>query len=607
MGLALLSNLAAYDFGFISASQLEERTANTLATLEKLERTRGHFFNWYDTRSLEPLHPQYVSTVDSGNLVGHLLTLREGLLQLADQQVLPSMALHGLGITLRVLLAAVSTAEPTAKSPDERRSTIEGSRLLPRLEQLQQEVLHIPPTLADGYRLLARLATDEHTVIAELMAHPDEQVRWWASTLTRQAQAWLHEVNLLAPLAVLPPPPAALWQSKAPHGADVVIDLRAALARIDGEGTLRDIAQLSLDLSDILDTALAGSGEHREWLTQLKQRINQVSDHAAARMASHEQLARTCLELSDADFDFLFDESRHLLAIGFNVTEHRPDASFYDLLASESRLASFVAIAQGQLRQEHWFALGRLLTGFDGSPILLSWSGSMFEYLMPLLVMPTFDDTLLDETCKTAVARQIAYGASRDVPWGISESGYNVTDVHLNYQYRAFGVPGLGFKRGLADDLVVAPYASLMALMVAPKPACDNLRRLSAAGFEGRYGYYEAVDYTPIRLTRGQSFAIVRSFMAHHQGMGFLSLAYALLDRPMQRRFEAYPPFQATELLLHERIPKAAPVRLRLADGAELSRPAVGTGSPDAGHQDAPYADSGSALTIQWTLPRDDH
>ena len=321
---------------------------------------------------------------------------------------------------------------------------------------------------------------------------------------------------------------------------------------------------------------MAEAGEHRDWLAQLKQRISEVSDEAATRMATHERLARTCLELSDAELDFLFDGSRQLLAIGFNVADHRRDDSFYDLLASEARLTSFVAIAQGQLRQEHWFALGRLLTAFNGPTTLLSWSGSMFEYLMPLLVMPSFDDTLLDQTCKSAVVRQIAYGASRKVPWGMSESGYNITDVHLNYQYRAFGVPGLGLKRGLADDLVVAPYASVMALMVAPQAACANLRRMAAAGFEGRYGYYEAIDYTPARLTRGQSFAIVRSFMTHHQGMSFLSLAYVLLDRPMQRRFEAYPPFQATALLLHERIPRAAPVHLRAAESAESPRPAVG-------------------------------
>ena len=575
VGLALLSNLAAYDFGFISAGQLEKRTAKTFATMERLERFRGHFFNWYDTRTLEPLNPRYVSTVDSGNLVGHLLTLREGLLQLGDQKILPSAVLYGLSITLRVLRTAVRTTGMAAHRPVGLASGNARPQSLDRLEQLQQEVVQTSPTFAASSRLLARLASSEHTVIAELMVHSDEQVRWWATALTQQAQAWLDEVNLLAPLAALPPPPPSLWQSTAPHEADSLTQLRVALERLDSEGTLRHIAQLSFDLSGILDAVLAAAGEHRDWLAQLKQRISEVSDYAATRMAAHEKLARTCLELSDAEFEFLFDASRQLLAIGFNVAERRRDDSFYDLLASEARLTSFVAIAQGQLRQEHWFALGRLLTGFDGSTILLSWSGSMFEYLMPLLVMPSFDDTLLDQTCKSAVARQIAYGASRKVPWGMSESGYNVTDVHLNYQYRAFGVPGLGLKRGLADDLVVAPYASLMALMVAPQPACANLRRMAAAGFAGRYGYYEAIDYTPARITRGQPFAIVRSFMAHHEGMSFLSLAYVLLDRPMQRRFDAYPPFQATDLLLHERIPKAVPVHLRAADSAEMTRPAV--------------------------------
>ncbi|HUY02690.1 MAG TPA: glucoamylase family protein, partial [Rhodocyclaceae bacterium] len=248
----------------------------------------------------------------------------------------------------------------------------------------------------------------------------------------------------------------------------------------------------------------------------------------------------------------------HLLAIGYNVAERRRDDSFYDLLASEARLTTFVAIAQGQLPQESWFALGRQLTIAGGEPILLSWSGSMFEYLMPLLVMPTFAGTLLDQSYQSAVARQIEYGLQRGAVWGISESGYNAFDASLNYQYRAFGVPGLGFKRGLGDDLVIAPYASTMALMVSPKEACANLQRLSADGFAGRYGLYEAVDYTPSRLPRGQGYALIREFMAHHQGMGLLSLAYLLLDRPMQKRFESDPQFQATMSLLHERVPRAA-------------------------------------------------
>ena len=266
--------------------------------------------------------------------------------------------------------------------------------------------------------------------------------------------------------------------------------------------------------------------------------------------------------------------------VGYNVGERRPDSSYYDLLASEARFCSFVAIAQGQLPQESWFSLGRLLTVIGGEPILLSWSGSMFEYLMPLLVMPTYEHTLLDRTYKAAVARQIGYGKKRGVPWGISESGYNTTDVRLNYQYRAFGVPGLGLKRGLSEDLVIAPYATVLALMVAPEEACLNLERLAAEGFEGKYGFYEAIDYTPSRLPRGQTSAVVRSFMTHHQGMSLLSLAYLLLDRPMQRRFASDPLFQATMLLLQERVPKATAFYAHTTEISELRAPSSGPETP---------------------------
>jgi cyclic beta-1,2-glucan synthetase len=279
------------------------------------------------------------------------------------------------------------------------------------------------------------------------------------------------------------------------------------------------------------------------------------------------------------EVDFLFDKARQLLAIGYNVGERRRDSSFYDLLASEARLSSFVAIAQGQLPQESWFALGRLLTIAGGEPILLSWSGSMFEYLMPLLVMPTYENTLLDQTCKAAVERQIQYGRQRGVPWGMSESGYNMVDVRLNYQYRAFGVPGLGLKRGLAEDLVIAPYASALALMVAPEEACRNLQRLAAEGVEGKFGLFEAVDYTPSRQRRGQSSTVVQSYMAHHMGMSLLSLGYLLLDRPMQERFESDPRFQATALLLQERVPRAAAT---YSPTAELSDYRTAPGGPKA-------------------------
>ncbi len=274
-------------------------------------------------------------------------------------------------------------------------------------------------------------------------------------------------------------------------------------------------------------------------------------------------LAKQSIELSDMEYDFLYDKTRHLLSVGYNVDEKRRDSSYYDLLASEARLSSFVAIAQGQLPQESWFALGRLLTTVGGDPILLSWSGSMFEYLMPLLVMPTYENTLLDQTYKAAVKRQIEYGKQRSVPWGVSESCFNSVDVNFNYQYRAFGVPGLGLKRGLAEDLVIAPYASTLALMVEPEEACINLQQLASVGLVGKYGFYEAVDYTTSRLPRDQSGVIIKSFMAHHQGMSLLSLSYLILDRPMQKRFESDPLFEATMLLLQEKIPKTTLFHLR--------------------------------------------
>ena len=299
------------------------------------------------------------------------------------------------------------------------------------------------------------------------------------------------------------------------------------------------------------------NSEVQEMNDEFKSLFRKAVDHAKERIELIEALVRQSGEFANMEYGFLYDKSRHLQTVGYNVEDRRRDSSYYDLLASEARLSSFVAIAQDQIPQESWFALGRLLTTIDGEPILLSWSGSMFEYLMPLIVMPEYENSLLYQTCKSAVNRQIEYGKLRGVPWGISESGYNSVDVQQNYQYRAFGVPGLGLKRGLSEDLVIAPYATALALMVMPEEACANLERLADEGFMGKFGFYEAIDYTSVRLPRGQSKAVVRSFMAHHEGMSFLSLAYILLDRPMQKRFESYPLFQATLLLLQERIPRA--------------------------------------------------
>jgi cellobiose phosphorylase len=544
MGLALLANLSAYDFGYISAGQLLERTGNAFRAMQKLERHRGHFYNWYDTQSLKPLQPTYISTVDSGNLAGHLLTLRPGLLALPDRRILEARWFDGLSDTLRILVDAVGEAAPV------------------QLGQLQKELASAsfsrPTTLAAARRNLGQLATSAVEVAGSLEADPTSQANGWARAFARQCQDALDELTFLTPWALLPTSPDRLNNFRG----------------LDEIPTLRELAGFEGEWLPAIEDRLGSEAtpEENERLSELRRLLTQASRRAKARIAAIERLARQSGELADMEYDFLFDKARHLLAIGYNVGERRRDSSYYDLLASEARLSVFVAIAQGKLPQESWFALGRLLTTAGGKPILLSWSGSMFEYLMPLLVMPTYEDTLLDQTYRAAVERQIEYGRHRGVPWGSSESGFNTIDVHLNYQYRAFGVPGLGLKRGLADDLVIAPYASVLALMVAPEEACLNLQRLAAEGFEGKYGFYEAIDYTPSRLPRGKSNAVVRSFMAHHEGMSLLSLAYLLLDRPMQKRFQSDPLVQATTLLLQERIPKATAFYSHAAESSD-SRP----------------------------------
>ena len=529
IGLSLLANLCAHDFGYISVGAVIERTRHTLASIDKLQRYRGHLYNWYDTRTLEPLRPLYVSTVDSGNLAGHLLTLAAGLTQMADEKLFRPAVFKGLAHTFQLMLDAAQSAG----TPPDTSS---------RLDKLRGQLSAEPKTLSAAHRSLGQMLK----ATAELSAaSPDGELKSWVVAFEQQCRGAIEELVHLAPWVELRRPPG----------------MAALFSKLDAAPTLGEMAHMDAAVAPAEDPAspkLAGKDE--EPTGQFRAAAVLGSERAAQRLSELRQLAERCRELADIDYDFLYDKDRHLLAIGYNVADHRRDASFYDLLASEARLASFVAISQGKLPQEHWFTLGRLLTTSSRRPALLSWSGSMFEYLMPLLVMPTYEGTLLDETYRAVVERQIEYGRERGVAWGISESGYAKTDADLNYQYRAFGVPGLGFKRGLADDLVIAPYASAMALMVDPESACINLRRFAAEGREGAYGFYEAIDHTPERVPPGQDGVTIKSFMAHHQGMALLSLAYLLLGRPMQRRFESDPSFRATDLLLQERVPKTTSV-----------------------------------------------
>jgi cyclic beta-1,2-glucan synthetase len=591
IGLALLANLAAFDLGYVSSRRLLDRSTGTLESMRRLQQHRGHLLNWYNTLTLEPLPPQYVSAVDSGNLWGALVVLRQGLQELPDSKILSTRAYEGLRDTLRVLS---EEAEKAANAEDV------GEPLPPdlpaRIQRLKRDLDHAPPNLSAWRKLLQHLTETAAELTASLGAGGEDAeaqeaeqrglgaLRWWAQAFQSQCRDLHDDLALLSPWSTLSWPAEAAWRPAEPgEQAQRLGELLEVVRGLEKIPTLRQVAQLN-SLLPIIDALLKAPREAgkvpqphtergsesqssgRQWLEPFRQAFEEASQRAAERISEIGELEETCEELADMDFDFLYDRSRHLLAIGYNVTDRRRDTSYYDLLASEARLGSYLAIAHRKLPYEHWFRLSRLVTTVGGEPVLLSWSGSMFEYLMPLLFMPTYSGTLLDETCQGVVRRQIEYGRQSSVPWGISESAYNATDQHLNYQYRAFGVPGLGFKRGLSDDLVIAPYATELALLIDPAAACRNLQRLARDGQVGRFGFYEAVDYTPSRVPRGQTHATIRSFMAHHQGMTLLSLAHCLLDRPMQRRFLADLAVRACELLLQERIPRIAPVFPHVAE-----------------------------------------
>jgi cellobiose phosphorylase len=542
MGLALLANLAALDFGYIPMDRMIRRTLDTLATMRGLQRYRGHFYNWYDTRTLEALPPLYISSVDSGNLAGHLLTLAAGLREQIDAPTFTPQILAGLCDTVRVL-----------------REMDHGN---PVLAAMEAELKSTPSSPRAALELLDCLTDRASSIGAR--STDGEEFNAWLGILKASCAEQMRDMRLLSPWLAVPCPASPL--------------MRDQLARLEQPCSLRQIQMLAETCGPLIEEALRGLATtcpETERLLALARCLGEASGRAGMRIVELEKLARQSDELAAMDFEFLFNPATDLFSIGFNVLESRCDASHYDLLASEARLCSYVAIALGQVPKDHWISLGRQLIGPGGDPLLVSWSGSMFEYLMPLLVMPNFENTLLDHTYRAAVKQQIEYGKSRAVPWGISESGFNRMDTLLNYQYHAFGVPGLGLKRGLAEDLVIAPYASAMALMVAPRKACDNLRLLASQGRSGAYGFYEAVDYTPTRMPSDESGVTIRSFMAHHQGMSLLAIDNLLCEYPMQRRFMACPMLRAADLLLYERVPKATARVLRDNPARETSRVAM--------------------------------
>ncbi len=572
IGLYLLSTLAAYDLGYISLLNLSLRLQDTFSTLDKLDRHRGHFLNWINTLTLQPLPPRYVSTVDSGNLAGCLLALKQGCLSIKEQPVWRPQRWQGLLDTFSLFneaIADLANVADTAPVADHLAS------LQRQIEAAKHEPLQWAPLLAqlnetELPELEQRLLTFFQHEDGALTAETVHQWRVYRESLYNNIEGMGRELKLVCPwLLALQNPPAYLLAADTPPSVQTawqaVQDALPLLPRLLKLIPVCRQAETALQqLQDVVRSQgeSPATTETAAWCAALKSNLANVRLTVEPLLTSYEMLAERAQQfVNEMDFTFLLNTRRRVFHIGYNLENGRLDNNFYDLLASEARIASIVAIAKRDIPQQHWLHLARPLTQLHGGLGLLSWSGTMFEYLMPPLLMHSYPGTLLNQSAQAIIDHQIAYCEDQKLPWGISESGFYIFDNAQNYQYRAFGVPGAGFKRGLADDLVITPYASLMALPIRPQAVMKNLDHLLRYQMMGGYGLYEAIDFTPSRLNLGQKSAIVRSYMSHHQGMIMLALADYLQKDVMVQRFHAEPAIQSVELLLQEQLPVHTPLQ----------------------------------------------
>jgi len=512
IGLSLVSTITAHKMGYITFSTMIDRFEKTIDSMQMLDQYRGHFYNWYSTKLGAVLSPSYVSTVDSGNLAASLLVVQQYLQQVGQNQWPDSSFWDGLKETLIVI-----------------------EELLQELEESR------------GHQELYELITEKLDFIKRnLPTNPPKEITQWQDLLSKlkQKAKELKEVNLSVLQEEFEDVKFSEWKDW------------FSRPFLQIESQLKEIREY---LSADGKTVVSDEDKKGEEII----RIHAVGS-LENKLRTATRLAKTCSDLvGNMDFKLVYNSDRELFSIGFNVDHAMQDKGTYDLLASEARLASFIAIAKGDVLPKHWFKLSRRLTSIEKNEILLSWGGTIFEYLMPLLFMSRYDKTLLSNTYEQVVNWQEDYGDLRHKPWGFSESAYNVLSLELHYQYRAFGAPGLGLRRGLAEDYVVAPYASMLAMMVHPVDALKNLRKLKEEGAYGTNGFYEAIDYTSSRLNNQgkQDMAIIRMYMAHHQGMSLLALSNVLYDNFIQYLFHSHPMVQSCELLLQERIPRGIPIK----------------------------------------------
>jgi cyclic beta-1,2-glucan synthetase len=521
LGLLFNARQVASEFGYLTVPEFTQQTLATLATVSRLERYRGHLLNWYDTHTLAALIPRFVSSVDNGNLVASLWTLERGCLDFLNQPLLQPELPDGF-LDHLYILTSLGTL-PRRKFSAMARS-LKGEGWL-------QYLLDVPDA---ALKDIHRSADSKH---ADEASWYQKQAEERISQICRTVQ--LYTPWLLPEFAALKSDPAIHQQGR----PDVAPALKQLPGFIDG-------------LAARLKTADAkASGSTNSLYRQLLELLPDARSRVVRLIEDLKKIAHNASSLADEmDFEFLVQPARGLLSIGFDVEKEQLHTACYDLLASEARIATFVAIAKDELPQEAWFQLGRAQILDQGMAGLLSWTGTMFEYLMPALWMRVYPNTLLERAALAAVQSQRAYAEDKGIPWGISESSCFMYDDAGNYQYHAFGVPHSAIHKVDADGPVVSPYSTFLALPIDSIAALKNLRKLQHKKAIGTYGFYESVDFNPARVrSRFRRFEVVHCWMAHHQGMSLLSIANFLHQDVVQRWFHSHPRVQATELLLQEK------------------------------------------------------
>jgi cyclic beta-1,2-glucan synthetase len=563
IGLYLLSTVAARDFGWLGTLETVERLEATLATMGRMELFRGHFYNWYDTRDLHPLEPRYVSSVDSGNLAGHLLALGNICRELIEKSSLGPQLLAGMEDPIRLLREALAGIADTPITHIVTRKQLSNAidTMVASLDSVPVDAVAWATRFMEWSVHAQTVADIAQALVQELGDSPESELSIWSAAFRVSVESHARDAEILIPWARLDSKQIAgiaqLRRDQAPEWMVIEPFLHSVPKLADAPDRLDAALRELSTLRGRLLNSVSGDKDTITRIDALAEVLRRSAADSGALIRRLSALAQTAERMFQAmEFGFLFDDTRKLFSIGYRVTDGSLDPNCYDLLASEARLASFIAIAKGEVPLSHWFRLGRALTPVSRGSALISWSGSMFEYLMPALVMRFPAGSLLSQTYELVVRRQIEYGAERDVPWGVSESAYNARDLDLTYQYSSFGIPGLGLKRGLSEDVVIAPYATALAAMIDPVAAMENFVRLEEAGGRGAYGFYEAIDYTRARVPEGKNAAVVSAYLAHHQGMSLVALASVLNDGAMRSRFHAEPMVQATELLLQERTPR---------------------------------------------------